>query len=185
MSKSALLVLEDGTVFRGTAIGAEGISVGEVVFNTSMTGYQEMLTDPSYRGQILIPTYPMIGNYGISEIDIESDEIQVSGFVVRQYCEMPSHNNSLMNIHEYLLRNNVPGIYGLDTRSIVKKIRNYGVMMGSISSENNTNKVIDKLNKISKQARRNFGKKFSNLEEIGGGDASDILNERIKRIKLL
>ena len=150
------LILQDGTTYQGFSFGSQKDVIGEVVFNTSMTGYQEMLTDPSYRGQILIPTYPMIGNYGISEIDIESDEIQVSGFVVRQYCEMPSHNNSLMNIHEYLLKNNVPGIYGLDTRSIVKKIRNYGVMMGSISSENNTNKVIDKLNSIKAYEEHNF-----------------------------
>ncbi len=154
--KKISLILQDGATYEGFSFGSQKDVIGEVVFNTSMTGYQEMLTDPSYRGQILIPTYPMIGNYGISEIDIESDEIQVSGFVVRQYCEMPSHNNSLMNIHDYLQKNDIPGIYGLDTRSIVKKIRNFGVMMGSITSDNNTDKVIEKLNSIKAYEEHNF-----------------------------
>ena len=103
--KKINLVLQDGSIYEGFSFGHYKDVVGEVVFNTSMTGYQEMLTDPSYRGQILIPTYPMIGNYGISSSDIESSEIQISGFVVRQFCETPSHNNSIMNIDEYLLLN--------------------------------------------------------------------------------
>ena len=117
------LVLEDGSVFRGTRLGAEGETTGEVVFNTSMTGYQEMLTDPSYGGQILVPTYPMIGNYGTSEADVESTRIQVNGLVVRDDCEEPSHPLSEGTIHDYLVDNGIPGISGVDTREITRKLR--------------------------------------------------------------
>ena len=97
-----LLALSDGSVFHGRRLGAETESVGLVVFNTSMTGYEEMLTDPSYGGQILVPTYPLIGNYGINLKDAESKQIQVKGFVVRDDCDAPSHPHSEMTIHEYL-----------------------------------------------------------------------------------
>ena len=146
------LILEDGSIFAGYTFGfnSEKDIVGEVVFNTSMTGYQEMLTDPSYRGQILVPTYPMIGNYGISNTDIESSEIQVKGFVVRQYSDRPSHNNSVMNISEYLYQNKIVGIYGVDTRAIVRKIRNAGVMTGIITSTSEIKKVLTNIkNKLS------------------------------------
>jgi len=164
--KKINLVLQDGSIYEGFSFGHYKDVVGEVVFNTSMTGYQEMLTDPSYRGQILIPTYPMIGNYGISSSDIESSEIQISGFVVRQFCETPSHNNSIMNIDEYLLKNKIPGIHGLDTRSIVKKIRNYGVMMGSITSEENLDSVIEKLNSMQSYDDYNFVSEVSIMKKI-------------------
>ena len=127
------LVLEDGSVFPGKRLGAEGETTGEVVFNTAMTGYQEMLTDPSYGGQILVPTYPMIGNYGTSEADAESTRIQVNGFVVREDCEEPSHPLSEGTVHDYLLKNGVPGISGIDTRAITRKLRSAGVMMGIIT----------------------------------------------------
>jgi len=127
------LVLEDGSVYPGQRLGAEGETTGEVVFNTSMTGYQEMLTDPSYGGQILVPTYPMIGNYGTSEADVESTRIQVNGFVVREDCEEPSHPLSEGTIHDYLLENGIPGISGVDTRAITRKLRSAGVMMGIIT----------------------------------------------------
>ena len=91
MTKKAFLVLEDGSIYPGESFGYEGETFGEIVFNTSMTGYQEILTDPSYAGQIVVPTYPLLGNYGITSSDIESSQIQVAGFVVRQYCEEPSH----------------------------------------------------------------------------------------------
>ena len=91
MTKKAILVLEDGSVHEGYSFGAEASAYGEVVFNTSMTGYQEMLTDPSYAGQIVVPTYPMIGNYGVNSEDFESNRIQVAGFVVREECHLPSH----------------------------------------------------------------------------------------------
>src|SRR4051812_10405390 len=94
-SKPTVLVLEDGSVFHGQSAGADGMSVGEVVFNTSMTGYQEILTDPSYAGQIVLMTYPLIGNYGITREDAESKRIQVAGYIVREICDRPSHNRSV------------------------------------------------------------------------------------------
>ena len=141
------LVLEDGSVFRGTRLGAEGETTGEVVFNTSMTGYQEMLTDPSYGGQILVPTYPMIGNYGTSEADVESTRIQVNGFVVRDDCEEPSHPLSEGTIHDYLVDNGIPGISGVDTRAITRKLRSAGVMMGIITPNDDVETVLTTLSK--------------------------------------
>ena len=129
----ALLALSDGSVFRGRRLGAETESVGLVVFNTSMTGYEEMLTDPSYGGQILVPTYPLIGNYGINLKDAESKQIQVKGFVVRDDCDAPSHPHSEMTIHDYLETNGIPGVSGVDTRAITRRIRSAGVMMGAIT----------------------------------------------------
>ncbi len=130
---AAYLILEDGSVFAGERLGAEGLAVGEVVFNTSMTGYQEMLTDPSYGGQILIPTYPMIGNYGINARDWESGRIQVRGFVVRQDCDQPSNPDSVMTVDEYLRVHAIPGISGVDTRAITRRLRTQGVMMGVVT----------------------------------------------------
>ncbi len=127
------LVLEDGSSYEGTRLGAEGETTGEVVFNTSMTGYQEMLTDPSYGGQILMPTYPLIGNYGVNAADVESRRIQVRGFIVREDCERPSHSLSEGTIHDYLVENGVVGISGIDTRAITRKLRSSGVMMGIIT----------------------------------------------------
>ena len=138
MNSDARLILEDGTVFKGKGFGSNVEVIGEVVFNTSMTGYQEMLTDPSYAGQILIPTYPLIGNYGINKMDVESNKVQVSGFVVRKHCENPSHPLSEMTIDQYLFDNKIPGISGIDTRSLAKKIRSSGVMMGLITFEDDT-----------------------------------------------
>ena len=132
MRGPTLLALSDGSVFRGRRLGAVADSVGLVVFNTSMTGYEEMLTDPSYGGQILVPTYPLIGNYGISLKDAESKQIQVKGFVVRDDCDAPSHPHSEMTVHQYLEMNGVPGVSGVDTRAITRRIRSAGVMMGAI-----------------------------------------------------
>ena len=129
----ACLVLEDGSVYEGESLGAAASAHGEVVFNTSMTGYQEILTDPSYAGQIVMPTYPLIGNYGINSEDVESGRIQVSGFVVRQWCDQPSHTLSERTLHEYLASQGVPGISGVDTRAITRKLRTRGVMMGMIA----------------------------------------------------
>ena len=128
----ALLALSDGSVFRGRRLGAAVESVGLVVFNTSMTGYEEMLTDPSYGGQILVPTYPLIGNYGINLQDAESKRIQVKGFVVRDDCDAPSHPHAELTVHEYLEMNGIPGVSGVDTRAITRRIRSAGVMMGAI-----------------------------------------------------
>jgi carbamoyl-phosphate synthase small subunit len=129
------LVLEDGSSYEGIRLGAEGETTGEVVFNTSMTGYQEMLTDPSYGGQILVPTYPLIGNYGVNDADVESRRIQVRGFVVREDCDQPSHALSEGTIHDYLLEHGVVGISGVDTRAVTRKLRSHGVMMGIITAK--------------------------------------------------
>ena len=145
MNSDARLILEDGTVFKGKGFGCNVEVIGEVVFNTSMTGYQEMLTDPSYAGQILIPTYPLIGNYGINKMDVESNKVQVSGFVVRNHCENPSHPLSEMTIDQYLFDNKIPGISGIDTRSLAKKIRSSGVMMGLITFEDDIDLSVSKL----------------------------------------
>lgn len=148
MHKPALLALEDGSVYYGYAFGCQADAFGEVVFCTSMIGYQEMLTDPSYAGQILIPTYPLIGNYGINEQDTESARIQVRGFVVREQCLEPSHYLSHETLHQYLERNNVPGIYGIDTRAITRRLRARGVMMGIITSDKTPQKAIEMLHKM-------------------------------------
>ena len=131
---TAYLILEDGSVFQGQRLGAQKEVIGEVVFNTSMTGYQEMLTDPSYGGQILVPTYPMIGNYGTSEADVESTRVQVTGFVVREDCDAPSHPLSEGTVDDYLSENGIPGVSGIDTRAVTRKLRSSGVMMGMITS---------------------------------------------------
>ena len=132
MAKDAYLLLEDGSIYRGEAFGAETFGSGEVVFNTSMTGYQEVLTDPSYAGQIVLLTYPLVGNYGINEKDFESKQIQVTGFVVRGHCDYPSHALSTSTLHEFLVSQGIPGIKGVDTRSITRRLGSRGVMMGMI-----------------------------------------------------
>src|SRR3990172_2112914 len=145
MTKKALLVLSDGSVFEGESFGSEGSAWGEVVFNTSMTGYQEMLTDPSYAGQIVVPTYPLIGNYGINDGDVESARIQVRGFVVREEGREPSHGLSKRTIHDYLASQGIPGISGVDTRAIVRRLRTAGVMMGTITTEESPEAALARL----------------------------------------
>ncbi len=145
MTKRAILVLEDGSVYEGFAFGAEADTYGEVVFNTSMTGYQEMLTDPSYAGQIVVPTYPLIGNYGINELDFESSKIQVRGFVVREECYQPSHYLSIKTLNEYLAESGIPGISGVDTRAITRKLRSAGVMMGIITCDKTPQQALEQL----------------------------------------
>ena len=145
MNKQARLVLADGSVYEGFSFGGDADTFGEVVFNTSMTGYQEMLTDPSYAGQILVPTYPLIGNYGINTQDDETTRIQVRGFVVREECLEPSHYLNRKTIHQYLADGGISGIYGLDTRSITRKLRSVGVMMGMITSRMTTQQALAEL----------------------------------------
>lgn len=144
-SHLAILALEDGSVFEGHSFGADVEAYGEVVFNTAMTGYQEMLTDPSYAGQIVVPTYPLIGNYGINRDDVESRRIQVRGFVVREECFQPSHWQADHTLHEYLKTNNIPGISGIDTRALTRRLRVAGVMMGIISSSLSAKEAAAKL----------------------------------------
>jgi carbamoyl-phosphate synthase small subunit len=124
----AILALEDGTVVEGEGFGAEGTAVGELVFATSFTGYEEALTDPSYKGQILMLTFPLIGNYGVSGAKFQSEGIKVEGFVVRERCKFPSHYKSTRSIEEFLKDEGVPGISEIDTRMLTRKTRRYGTM---------------------------------------------------------
>ncbi len=130
----AILLLEDGTVFEGTSFGAKGQKCGEVVFNTSMAGYQEILTDPSYHQQIITMTYPLIGNYGTNEADTESRKIFARGLIVKENCDYPSSWRNTQSLGGYLKANNVVGLEGIDTRALVKHIRIAGAMRGIISS---------------------------------------------------
>ena len=131
---TAHLALSDGNIFEGSSLGAQGTAVGEVVFNTGMTGYQEVLTDPSYAGQIVLFTYPLIGNYGINDDDFESDRLQPRGIVVREACEFPSNWRSKENLDSFLTRKSLVAIQGIDTRALTLNIRNSGVVMGAVST---------------------------------------------------
>jgi len=131
----AKLALEDGTVFTGRAFGAPGTTEGEVVFNTSMTGYQEILTDPSYKGQIVRMTYPLIGNYGINRQDVESKRPHVAGFIIKELSPVYSNYRADLSLDAYLTQNNILGIEGIDTRALVRKLRISGSMRGILSTE--------------------------------------------------
>src|ERR1700710_1442935 len=131
----AKLALEDGCVFTGRHFGAAGTTDGEVVFNTSMTGYQEILTDPSYKGQIVTMTYPLIGNYGINRQDVESKQPHVAGFIIKELSPVYSNYRANMSLDEYLKQNNVIGIEGIDTRALTRKLRITGAMRGILSTE--------------------------------------------------
>ena len=130
----ALLVLADATVFEGQSFGAQGETIGEVVFNTSMTGYQEIITDSSYKGQIVVMTYTQIGNYGLNSQDVESNSPKVEGFVVKECLDFPSNWRSETSLVNYFKENNIVGIEGIDTRALTKHIRDNGVQMGIIST---------------------------------------------------
>lgn len=134
MQRLGKLALADGTVFTGTAFGAVGEVYGEVVFNTSMTGYQEILTDPSYAGQIVTMTYPLIGNYGTNEEDVESKGLSLRGFIVRELCRIPSNFRSSLPLDEYLAQAGIIGLEGIDTRALVKRLRIHGAMTGVLST---------------------------------------------------
>ncbi|MFN9717385.1 MAG: glutamine-hydrolyzing carbamoyl-phosphate synthase small subunit [Planctomycetota bacterium] len=133
-TRPAKLALANGAIYTGTAFGADGEVDGEVVFNTSMTGYQEILTDPSYTGQIVTMTYPLIGNYGVNSEDVESRGLFLRGFIVKEMCEIPSNFRSDESLDTYLKRNNVIGLQGVDTRAIVRQIRTQGAMKGVLST---------------------------------------------------
>ncbi len=136
-SPLAKLALEDGTLFSGTGFGAAAVvSVGEVVFNTSLSGYQEILTDPSYKGQIVTMTYPQIGNYGIADqTDYESARPQVEGFIIKELSPVASNFRSVETLHDYLARHNIPGIAGIDTRALVRKLRIQGALKGVLCTD--------------------------------------------------
>ena len=130
----AYLALEDGTILQGTAFGSEGRQFGEVVFNTSMTGYQKILTDPSYCGQIVVLTYPLVGNYGVNQDDYESARPWVRGFVIKELCDYPSNWRYWIKLEEFLSRHGIIGLAGIDTRALTRRLRNYGTMRGYIAT---------------------------------------------------
>lgn len=131
----AWLVLADGQIFRGRSFGVKGTVVGEVVFTTGMTGYQETLTDPSYYGQIVTQTFPLIGNYGVNSQDFESTQSYVSGYIVREWCNAPSNFRSEDSIDHFLKRHSIIGLWGIDTRRLTRTLREAGVMNGAITTE--------------------------------------------------
>ena len=147
MSRVVHLALEDGAVFTGESFGARREGWGEVVFNTTMTGYQEVLTDPSYAGQMVALTYPLVGNYGINRADFESRRIQAAGLIVRQHCDLPSHSSCDMTLDAFLREYDVPGISGIDTRALTRRLRRQGVMMGMITGSDPAG-AVQRLRKI-------------------------------------
>ena len=149
MTAPALLALADGRVFRGEACGAPGEGAGEVVFNTSMTGYQEILTDPSYRGQIVCMTYPLIGNYGINPEDVESRRPWVSGFIVKEACPFPSNWRGRMKLDDYMKEHGIVGIQGIDTRALTRHLRDHGAQEGLISTvETDPGALVEKARRL-------------------------------------
>ena len=145
MPAKARLILEDGTVFEGTPFGAPARSHGEVVFSTAMTGYQEMLTDPSFAGQVLVLTYPLAGNYGINRETVESKRIQVRGLVVHEACDLPSPLGLRHDAARVPASQDIPGIAGVDTRALTRRLRTAGVMMGTITSDETADEALARL----------------------------------------
>jgi carbamoyl-phosphate synthase small subunit len=133
LQHEAVLALEDGKIFRGWSFGADTVAEGEVVFNTSMTGYQEICTDPSYRGEIVCLTYPIIGNYGVTDLDDESREPWLSGLIVREYTPEWSNWRGENSLHHYLKKHSIPGLYGIDTRALTRHLRSQGLQRGIIT----------------------------------------------------
>jgi len=191
----AALVLSDGSVFFGKGFGCEGTYSGELVFNTSMTGYQEALTDPSYAGQVLTMTYPLIGNYGINPDDFESLKVHVSGFVVRQLCREPHHYKSDRSVSRLLLDHGIGGIEGIDTRAVVRKIRTQGVMPCSLYVGSNQPDLpsllqhakkdhysaVDFVGKVTQSKTRRFGKGAKSVVLIDCGAKYNIVRELVTR----
>lgn len=169
--KIGRLVLEDGSVFYGEGFGSDQESVGEVVFNTSMMGYQEILTDPSYKYQIVTMTYPLIGNYGVNEEDVESSKPQVAGFLVREYQDFYSNFRANCSLGEYLRKHNIPALSGLDTRKLTRKLRTEGNKMGIISFDN----------KKTNEELVSLVKKYPSMQ--GADLVKDVTTEKIKEIE--
>jgi len=193
-NKKALLILEDGSNFEGYSFGYEGSTSGEVVFSTSMVGYPESLTDPSYKGQILVLTYPMIGNYGVPGIVMEdglpkyyeSDRIHISALVVSDYSFLPSHWNSQLSLSEWLKQYKVPGIYGVDTRALTKRLREKGTMLGKIIIDNKDVPYYDPnkdnlVAQVSTKERIVYGKGKYKILLIDTGVKYNIIRNLLKR----
>ncbi|RLD64369.1 MAG: carbamoyl-phosphate synthase (glutamine-hydrolyzing) small subunit, partial [Bacteroidetes bacterium] len=194
MTKTGKLILEDGTEMIGKVFGYSGSIAGEVVFNTAMTGYPESLTDPSYRGQILVSTFPLIGNYGVPNKDsensmlthYESDKIQISGFIVSDYSKEFSHWNAEKSLEEWMQENKIPGLYDIDTRTLTKIIREKGVMLGKIVVDeqdvdfhdpNQENLVAD----VSVSAKRVYGNGKYRILLVDCGVKNNIIRHFLKR----
>jgi carbamoyl-phosphate synthase small subunit len=173
-AQPALLVLADGTAYRGWSFGATGTAIGEVVFNTGMTGYQEVLTDPSYRGQIVTFTYPELGNTGVNLADEESSQPQVRGAIARNVCDRPSNWRSTQSLSDYLKQHRIPGIYGIDTRALTRKIRSTGAMNGGISSEVlDPAELLMQVQEAPSMAGLNLVKEVTTLETYEWTEATD------------
>ncbi len=177
----AVLALEDGTVFRGTSFGAPGERGGEVVFNTSLQGYQEILTDPSYRGQAVVMTYPLIGNYGVSPEDVESSRPWVEALVVREACRVPSSHRSAEPLGAYLARTGVVGIEGVDTRALTRRLRESGALRGLVSTEERSvDALVDRARALPKMEGQDYVREVSRRapEEWTRGHESAFAPER-------
>ena len=168
----AWLVLADGRVFEGVGVGAPGHTTGEVVFNTSMMGYQEALTDPSYRGQILTMTYPLQGNYGTNGFSDESAELQVRGFVVREMTDLPSHWRSTATLSSFLEARGIPGIAEVDTRAITRHLRSRGVVMGTITRDETPAQALARLHSEPDYAGLDYVSEVSTRAAYDFGDAT-------------
>lgn len=188
----AFLILEDGTVFTGKSIGADREVISEIVFNTSMTGYLEVLTDPSYAGQAVVMTYPLIGNYGICHEDMESERPWPDGFIVRELSRLPSNFRSEDTIQHFLIEHDIPGIAGIDTRALTKILREKGTMNGCITTDENydlekllpkmcaytTGKVVEKVTCKEKYVLEGTGKKVALLDLGAKRNIARSLNKR-------
>jgi carbamoyl-phosphate synthase small subunit len=158
----AILALEDGTIFRGTSFTGEGEAGGEVIFNTGMTGYQEILTDPSYTGQMVTMTYPLIGNYGVNPDDVESGKVQAAGFIVKECCKTPSNWRSTMSLPEYLTKAGVMGIEGIDTRALTRHLRMHGAQRGYMAAGDvKPDDLVDKARSIENMEGLNLADRVS------------------------
>ena len=187
----AFLILEDGTVFEGTSIGSQKEVISEIVFNTSMTGYLEVMTDPSYAGQAVVMTYPLIGNYGITP-DAESKRPWVDGYIVRELSRMPSNFRCEGTIQDFLKENDIPGIAGIDTRALTKILRDKGTMNGMITTDEHyelekvlprlkeyqTGNVVDKVTCDEKSVLNGKGKKVALLDLGAKKNIADSLHDR-------
>lgn len=188
----AILALEDGTIFHGNSFGIEGDVAGEIVFNTGMTGYQEVLTDPSYCGQIVIMTYPLIGNYGVNFDDIESARPQVKGFIVRELCKSPSNWRSVETLDDYLKKHNIIGIEGIDTRALTRILRDKGTMKGIITTNGNfkfedrvdeikSYEIKDPVNRVTTKEMLHYEGKGLKVALIDFGIKQNIVRSLLKR----
>ena len=174
----ALLVLADGSSFQGWSFGATGTVMGEVVFNTGMTGYQEVLTDPSYCGQIVTFTYPELGNTGVNPEDEESARPQIRGAIARNICEIPSNWRSTQSLPDYLKQHNIPGIFGIDTRSLTRNLRTTGAMNGAISTEVlDVDELLRQLQAAPNMAGLNLVKEVTTAEPYEWTEPTDTLWE--------